>query len=142
MLQPVVNVELAYTMAVTEKTDVYSFGVVALETLMGRHPGELLLSFSSSSAQNILLHGVLDQRLPPPRSRMVVHDVVLVAMLAFACLNAKPKCRPTMKDVSQLLLARRRTLSKHFCDISLGQLLIPDVYMQDDEIEIGISEIQ
>ncbi|KAJ7005619.1 hypothetical protein NC653_005051 [Populus alba x Populus x berolinensis] len=36
--------ELAYTMLVTEKSDVYSFGVVALETLMGRHPGDFLSS--------------------------------------------------------------------------------------------------
>ncbi|RHN44229.1 putative protein kinase RLK-Pelle-LRR-XI-1 family [Medicago truncatula] len=34
--------ELAYTMVVSEKCDVYSFGVVALETLMGRHPGDIL----------------------------------------------------------------------------------------------------
>ncbi|EXC20602.1 putative LRR receptor-like serine/threonine-protein kinase [Morus notabilis] len=133
--------ELAYTMVVTEKTDVYSFGVVALETLMGRHPGELLSSFSSSSAQNMLLCEVLDQRLPPLRNRIVVHDVVLVATLALACLNAKPKCRPTMKQVSQLLLSRRRTLAKHFHEISLGQLIIPDVYA-DGECEIGTSDLQ
>ncbi|XP_034707992.1 MDIS1-interacting receptor like kinase 2-like [Vitis riparia] len=34
--------ELAYTMVVTEKCDVYSFGVVALETMIGKHPGELI----------------------------------------------------------------------------------------------------
>ena len=32
----------SYTMVVTEKCNVYSFGVVALETLIGRHPTELL----------------------------------------------------------------------------------------------------
>jgi len=30
-------------MAVNEKCDVYSFGVVALETLVGRHPGDLFV---------------------------------------------------------------------------------------------------
>ncbi|XP_061994885.1 MDIS1-interacting receptor like kinase 2-like [Rosa rugosa] len=35
--------ELAFTMAVTEKCDVYGFGVVALEIIMGRHPGELIV---------------------------------------------------------------------------------------------------
>lgn len=137
----VVNVELAYTMAVTEKTDVYSFGVVALETLMGKHPGELLVSFSSSSVQNMLLYEVLDQRLPPPSNRLIAADVVLVVTLAFACVNAIPKCRPTMKQVSQFFLARRRTLAKHFRDISLGQLMILNVFM-DGEGETGTSEIQ
>lgn len=133
--------ELAYTMAVTEKTDVYSFGVVALETLMGKHPGELLVSFSSPSVQNMLLYEVLDQRLPPPSNRLIAADVVLVVTLAFACVNAIPKCRPTMKQVSQLFLARRRTLAKHFRDISLGQLMIPNVFM-NGEGETGTSEIQ
>ncbi|KAK9930096.1 hypothetical protein M0R45_027153 [Rubus argutus] len=39
--------ELAYTMEVNEKCDVYSFGVLALETIMGRHPGDLISSLSS-----------------------------------------------------------------------------------------------
>ncbi|RVW26502.1 MDIS1-interacting receptor like kinase 2 [Vitis vinifera] len=43
--------ELAYTMVVTEKCDVYSFGVVALETMIGKHPGELITSLSSSLCQ-------------------------------------------------------------------------------------------
>ena len=135
------NVELAYTMAVTEKTDVYSFGVVALETLMGKHPGELLVSFSSPSVQNMPLYEVLDQRLPPPSNRLIAADVILVVTLAFACVNAIPKCRPTMKQVSQIFLARRRTLAKHFRDISMGQLMIPNVFM-DGEGETGTSEIQ
>ncbi|XVF58236.1 hypothetical protein PTKIN_Ptkin07bG0048400 [Pterospermum kingtungense] len=62
--------EFAYTMVVTEKCDVYSFGVLALEVLMGKHPGELLSTISSSSscAQNVMLNEVLDSRLSPPRS--------------------------------------------------------------------------
>ena len=54
------NVELAYTMVVIEKCAVYSFGVVFLETLMGKYPGELLSSFSSSSTKSIILTEVLD----------------------------------------------------------------------------------
>ncbi|GJW16443.1 kinase RLK-Pelle-LRR-XI-1 family protein [Tanacetum coccineum] len=34
--------ELAYSMIVNERCDVYSFGVVALETIGGKHPGDLL----------------------------------------------------------------------------------------------------
>ncbi|KAK3199322.1 hypothetical protein Dsin_022737 [Dipteronia sinensis] len=45
--------ELAYTMIVIEKCDFYSFGVMSLETLMGRHPRELLSSLGSSRNENI-----------------------------------------------------------------------------------------
>ncbi|THG12790.1 MDIS1-interacting receptor like kinase 2-like [Camellia sinensis] len=55
--------ELAYTMVVIEKCDVYSFGVVALETIMGRHPGELLSSLASPSTQKLMLIDVLDSRI-------------------------------------------------------------------------------
>ena len=62
--------ELAYTMVVSEKYDVYSFGVVTLETIMGKHPKEILtlLSLSPSSIQNILLNDILDPCLPPPQN--------------------------------------------------------------------------
>ena len=132
-------------MAVTEKCDVYSFGVVMLETLMGRHPRELLSLLSSSSstpsAQNTLLIEVLDQRLPPPRNRLIEGDIVLICALAFACINAKPKCRPTMKHISQQLLARKRLLAMRFSEVTLGQLMMPKVYM-DIESNIITSEIQ
>ena len=129
-------------MTVTEKCDVYSFGVVTLETLMGRHPGELLSfllesssksSSSKLSAQNMLLSEVLDQRLPPPRNRVNTHDVVLVAALAFACLNAKPNGRPTMKQVSQKLVAHRSQLIKNFHEISIGDLMIPESFLGENE---------
>ncbi|PON67343.1 Tyrosine-protein kinase, partial [Trema orientale] len=132
------------TMAITEKCDVYSFGVVALETLMGRHPGQMLSflssSSSSSSFQNMLLSEVIDHRLCPPKDRLVERDVVLIATLALACINSKPRRRPTMKQVSQQLLAPKGLLAKRFCDISLGQLIIPEVYL-DVGSEISTSEI-
>ncbi|XP_048318523.2 probable leucine-rich repeat receptor-like protein kinase At1g35710 [Ziziphus jujuba] len=118
--------ELAYSIAITEKCDVYSFGVVALETLMGRHPKELLSTLSSSTTQSLLLIEVLDKRLPPPRSRLAVRDVVLISTIAFACLNANPKHRPTMESVSKQLLACRSTLAEHcFHEISIRQLMNP-----------------
>ncbi|CAK9162889.1 unnamed protein product [Ilex paraguariensis] len=119
--------ELAYTMAVTEKCDVYSFGVVALETIVGRHPGDLLSSLSSSSlsAQNIILNEMLDPRLSPPADAQVARDIVLVATLAFACLCPEPKYRPTMQRVSQEFLARRTTLAKPLHTISVWQLKNP-----------------
>ncbi|KAI8013059.1 MDIS1-interacting receptor like kinase 2 [Camellia lanceoleosa] len=92
--------EFTYTMVVTKKCDVYSFGVVALETIMGRHPGELLSSLESPSAPNIMLADVLDPRLPLPTNPMVVWNIVLVARMAFACLRFVPRSRPTMLCVS------------------------------------------
>ncbi|KAL2337509.1 hypothetical protein Fmac_011955 [Flemingia macrophylla] len=70
--------ELAYTMNVTEKCDVYSFGVVALETLMGRHPRELISSLSNSTTQNMLLNDLLDTRLPFPNFQKDVQDIMFV----------------------------------------------------------------
>ncbi|KAF6141559.1 hypothetical protein GIB67_041036 [Kingdonia uniflora] len=61
--------ELAYAMRVTEKCDMYSFGVLMLEVLIGKHPGELISSLTSSSSpigQNVLLKDILDGRLSPP----------------------------------------------------------------------------
>ncbi|XP_028787208.1 MDIS1-interacting receptor like kinase 2-like [Neltuma alba] len=99
--------ELAYTMEVTEKCDVYSFGVLALEIIMGKHPRDLIMScFSSTSsgvvptivAHDLDLKGVLDQRLPYPRGS-VVEKVMLIARIAFTCLNENPRSRPTMDQV-------------------------------------------
>ncbi|KAE8735249.1 Detected protein of unknown function [Hibiscus syriacus] len=52
----VTRLQLAYTMHINEKCDVFSFGVVTLETLMGRHPGDLISFISSSfSSLSIML---------------------------------------------------------------------------------------
>ncbi|XP_059451358.1 probable leucine-rich repeat receptor-like protein kinase At1g35710 [Corylus avellana] len=120
--------ELAYTMKVTEKCDVYSFGVVALEILMGRHPTELLTSLSSSSFQNLMLHEILDRRLPPP-NLLVAHDIFLVATIAFACLHTKPKSRPTMKCVSQEFLSQKKPMPKPLHELSLWQLKNQEIYL-------------
>ncbi|KAG5250218.1 leucine-rich repeat transmembrane protein [Salix suchowensis] len=114
--------ELAYTMVVTEKCDAYSFGVVALETLMGRHPGDIL----SSSAQAITLKEVLDPRLPPPTNEIVIQNICTVATLAFCCLHPNPKSRPSMKLVSQEFLSPRRSLVG--LEISLLKLRYPSMH--------------
>ncbi|CAL5387459.1 unnamed protein product [Camellia sinensis] len=111
--------ELAYTMVVTEKCDSYSFGVVALETIMGRHPGELLSSLESPSTRNIMLANVLDPRLPLPTNPMVVGNIVLVARMAIACLRSEPRSRPTMLRVSQEFQSVKKTFATPLCAISL-----------------------
>ena len=83
--------ELAYTLVTTEKVDVYSLGVVVLETLFGKHPGDLLSSLSSQSTQQTFLKDLLDPRLPPPANGLAAHGVVLAAAVARACLHRNPK---------------------------------------------------
>ncbi|GKB24828.1 kinase RLK-Pelle-LRR-XI-1 family protein, partial [Tanacetum coccineum] len=58
--------ELAYSMIVNERCDVYSFGVVALETIGGKHPGDLLSSLNYSTGRRTMLENILDQRLSYP----------------------------------------------------------------------------
>ncbi|XVF58235.1 hypothetical protein PTKIN_Ptkin07bG0048300 [Pterospermum kingtungense] len=126
--------EFAYTMVVTEKSDVYSFGVLALEILMGKHPGELLSTISSSScAQNVMLNEVLDSRLSPPRSRKMVQDIVFVAVIAFACLRTKPKSRPTMKTVSQEFLHIQSPIALPPHEISLMELKNHEMLMSSGD---------
>ena len=98
-------------MKFAEKCDVYSFGVVALEVMMGRHPGELITSLSSSSLSNeedLFLKDMLDQHLPPPTGQLAVKVVVTVKM-ALACTRANPQSRPTMRSVAQELSRLART---------------------------------
>ncbi|XP_076916441.1 uncharacterized protein LOC143576167 [Bidens hawaiensis] len=95
--------ELAYNMIVTEKCDVYSFGVVALETIGGKHPGDLLSSLNHSTSHGIMLENILDKRLPYPTNRSIEKEIMRVCNVAFACILTDPKCRPTMRNVSQEL---------------------------------------
>ncbi|CAL5384361.1 unnamed protein product [Camellia sinensis] len=115
--------ELAYTMEVNEKLDVYSFGVLILEVLMGKHPGDLISSLSSSppTVYSVLLKDILDTHLPSPGNH-VEEEVVLVAKLALACLHTSPQCRPTMRQISVALSKPRPPLQNSFHLISLGQL--------------------
>ncbi|XVE83814.1 hypothetical protein DITRI_Ditri16bG0117500 [Diplodiscus trichospermus] len=115
----------------------YGFGVLALETLMGRHPGELLSTISSSScAQNVMLNEVLDPRLSPPRNKKMVRDIAFVAMVAFACLRTTPKTRPTMKTVSQEFLHNKSPIVLPLHEISLMELKNHEMLM-GGEIQSG-----
>ncbi|KAJ9537683.1 hypothetical protein OSB04_030416 [Centaurea solstitialis] len=95
--------ELAYTMVVTEKCDVYSFGVVALETIGGKHPGELLSSMNISSGTRTSLEDILDARLAYPTNGRIQKELLRIYNVAIACIVTDPKSRPTMKSVSQEL---------------------------------------
>nr|XP_027069575.1 MDIS1-interacting receptor like kinase 2-like [Coffea arabica] len=125
--------ELAYTMVVTEKSDVYSFGVVVLETLFGKHPQDFLSSFSSQPNEPILLKDLLDARLPPPTNPFVVRNVVLATALALDCVNANPKCRPTMQQVVNRFEEDRREPTRPLHTIAVNQLVSPPVLSLPDQ---------
>ncbi|KAL3729163.1 hypothetical protein ACJRO7_033712 [Eucalyptus globulus] len=114
--------ELAYTFIINEKCDVYSFGVVAMEILMGEHPGEIISMMSTQFKEDIMLHQLLDSRLPIPRENSITRSIILVVSLALACLSSDPKSRPTMKQVSAAFLAPNPAWTKLFHSISLAQL--------------------
>ncbi|WVZ06352.1 hypothetical protein V8G54_019698 [Vigna mungo] len=110
-------------MVVNEKCDVYSFGVVALETLMGKHPKEVLSSLDSTSTDGgIKLCEILDQRFSHP-TFTVLQDIVVVAIVAFARLNPNPCFRPTMKQISQCFRSQLTPFNISLRDISLQQLM-------------------
>ncbi|KAK9116818.1 hypothetical protein Sjap_015765 [Stephania japonica] len=112
--------ELAYTMVVTEKCDVYSFGVVALEVIMGKHPQDLISSLSSPHYRNIMLKDVVDQRLTFPTEDE--NSIALIMALAILCIQTNPRSRPTMKQISEELIAQAKVFQEPFSQISLGQL--------------------
>nr|XP_027069073.1 MDIS1-interacting receptor like kinase 2-like [Coffea arabica] len=125
--------ELAYTMVVTEKSDVYSFGVVVLETLFGKHPQDFLSSFSSQPTEPVLLKDLLDARLTPPTNPLVVRNVVLPTALALDCINANPKCRPTMQQVVNRFEEGRRESTRPLHTIAVNQLVSPPVLSLPDQ---------
>uniref|UniRef100_A0A0E0CJ60 non-specific serine/threonine protein kinase n=1 Tax=Oryza meridionalis TaxID=40149 RepID=A0A0E0CJ60_9ORYZ len=96
--------KLSSTMVLTEKCDVYSFGVVVLEVVMGKHPGDLL-PFFCRTEQHTKLKDILDQRIMGPSTEKE-KDIILLVLVAFACLQICPKSRPTMQQVCQALATR------------------------------------
>ncbi|MED6147364.1 hypothetical protein PIB30_043422 [Stylosanthes scabra] len=116
--------ELAYTMRVTEKCDVYSFGVVALETLMGMHPKELILSLlDSCHNKNIMVKDLLDSRIRIPLCQRDTEAIVHVLKLALACLRSNPKSRPSMQQVAYELSTSKQSLPLPFAEITVHQLI-------------------
>ena len=127
-------------MQVNEKCDVFSFGVVTLETLMGRHPGDLIsflsspfssfspsCSSSSATVNHLQLKDLLDQRLPPPRKQTAA-EVVSIVKLASLCLHANPQSRPSMQQVSKELSTQNPLSLKQFDTITVMQLLDSSSY--------------
>ncbi|KAH1163027.1 hypothetical protein GYH30_001525 [Glycine max] len=121
--------ELAYTLTVTTKCDVFSFGVVVLETMMGRHPTELISSLSEPSIQNKKLKDILDSRIPLLFSRKDMQEIVLIVTLALTCLCPHPKSRPSMQEIANELLVSQPPFVWHFDGISIHQLMKQKIYI-------------
>jgi serine/threonine protein kinase len=125
-------------MKVTEKCDVYSFGVVALEIIMGHHPGELIGSLSTLSTSSewnpgstTLLKDLLDKRLETPARELAV-QVAIIIKLGFTCINADPKSRPTMPQVSQeLSISRLDISSAPWHTLTLGEIVNLDLQVEE-----------
>ncbi|KAL5812660.1 hypothetical protein ACOSQ3_027610 [Xanthoceras sorbifolium] len=105
-----IALELAYTMAVTEKCDVYSFGVLVIEILMGKQPGELISHLNSLHDRSIDLKTVLDPRLLPAITPKLTYELSLMLKIALSCLHSNPQSPPPMRAVSQLV--QMETVSK------------------------------
>nr|POE51370.1 mdis1-interacting receptor like kinase 2 [Quercus suber] len=116
--------ELAYTMEINEKCDIFSFGVLALEIIMGKHPGDLISSLSSSTFTtcDMLLKDMLDQRLSLPINQ-VAREVLSIAKIAIACLHTIAQSRPTMQQVSQELSTQKPHLPNTLFTITLGKVV-------------------
>ncbi|XP_030941714.1 MDIS1-interacting receptor like kinase 2-like [Quercus lobata] len=117
--------ELAYTMEINTKCDVYSFGVLTLEIIMGKHPGDLILSLSPSTTfttHNMPLNDLLDKRLSLPTNQ-VASDLLHIANIAIACLHTSAQSRPTMQQVSQEISTQKARLVKPLQMIKLGEVV-------------------
>lgn len=117
--------ELSYTMEINIKCDVYSFGVLTLEIILGKHPGDLILSLSPSATftiHNMPLNDVLDQRLSLPTNQ-VASDLLHIANIAIACLHTSAESRPTMQQVSQEISTQKAHLVKPLHIITLGEVV-------------------
>ncbi|KAE8692128.1 hypothetical protein F3Y22_tig00110858pilonHSYRG00045 [Hibiscus syriacus] len=92
----------------TEKSDVYSFGVVLVELLTGEKPilqgmaeeGRSLATHFIESMEEKRVVEIVDGRIVKQAKS---EEVMMVAKLAYRCLNLSGKKRPTMKEVAMRL---------------------------------------
>ncbi|KAG5564872.1 hypothetical protein RHGRI_000912 [Rhododendron griersonianum] len=97
-----------YTNRVTRKSDVYAFGVVLLEVLCGRPPLDHRLEEEQISlvlwVKDHIKNGKLDRIIDPTlNGETTPQSLKYFSKLANNCLHTKPKERPTMSEVVELL---------------------------------------
>ncbi|PWA72585.1 leucine-rich repeat protein [Artemisia annua] len=99
--------ESAHTTKVNEKIDVYSFGVVLLELTTGKEAsnGDEHSSLAEWAWQHALgaapIADALDDDVNEP---MYLTEMITVFKLGLYCTSKLPTNRPSMKEVSQMLL--------------------------------------
>ncbi|CAI0548261.1 unnamed protein product [Linum tenue] len=116
--------ERAYSKKVDEKWDVYGFGVVALEVIIGKHPGDLISSLTTSPPHPTLLKDIIDDRITQPgEDGEVAKGVFAIAKFALACVRAEPSSRPTMQEVTMdMVTFAIPPLTQPFSQVSLEEL--------------------
>ncbi|KAK7238690.1 hypothetical protein RIF29_43921 [Crotalaria pallida] len=96
----------------TSKSDVYSFGVVLIELIssmpavdMTRHKDEInLANFAIRKIQKSAIGELVDPSLGFEADSDVRRKIVMVAELAFQCLQRDKELRPTMDEVLEVLM--------------------------------------
>lgn len=103
-------------MRITEKSDVYSYGVVLLEILTGKEPTDSQIPENAHITTWVNtelrerrkeLTSVLDPQLLL-QSGTQIQEMLQVLGVALLCVNPCPEERPTMRDVTAMLVEIRQ----------------------------------
>ncbi|CAJ1835648.1 unnamed protein product [Sphenostylis stenocarpa] len=95
----------------TVKSDIYSFGIIIFELITAIHPHQNLMEYINLAAMDYDgVDGILDKQLVGTCN---VEEVRQLAKIAHKCLHKSPKKRPSIGEVSQVILGiKQRRLMK------------------------------
>ncbi|XP_019452984.1 PREDICTED: calcium/calmodulin-regulated receptor-like kinase 2 [Lupinus angustifolius] len=90
------------TSKLTMKSDIYSFGIILFELITAIHPHQNLLEYIGLAAMDHDgIDGILDKQLV---ENCDIEEVRQLAIIAHKCLHKSPKKRPSIGEVSQVIL--------------------------------------